>query len=310
MSKAKCSIIVPVYKAEEFIARSIDSILQQTFPDWELLLIDDGSPDNSGIICDEYAAKDERIRVVHQKNSGVSTARNKGLDLINGDYVLFLDSDDWLDLDCLGFCINELQRTDAEILQFPTIRVTSQHGEKEVTAAKDGKVFNAAEYIEQSNFFVCIGGTIVKREIIEINDIRFRYDIKLAEDQMFIMDCLKRVSIVYRTDYPFYKYFVNDNSATCNSKSQSMIDSVNALIEYKRVNPEYTTTIDYTLLYFLWYIIKNNDIPYKELKYLVKESRLNINWKFSRWEKIFITLSKYSPLLSIFYVRIYKILRG
>ena len=79
MSKAKCSIIVPVYKAEEFIARSIDSILQQTFPDWELLLIDDGSPDNSGIICDEYAAKDERIRVVHQKNSGVSTARNKGL---------------------------------------------------------------------------------------------------------------------------------------------------------------------------------------------------------------------------------------
>ncbi len=92
---AKVSVIVPVYKAEKFLHRCIDSILFQTFKDWELLLVDDGSPDESGEICDEYAREDTRIRVFHKENGGVSSARNLGVDNAKGDYLVFVDSDDW-----------------------------------------------------------------------------------------------------------------------------------------------------------------------------------------------------------------------
>lgn len=92
----KISVIVPVYKVENFLSQCVESILAQSFTDFELLLIDDGSPDNSGALCDEWAMKDNRIRVFHQENSGVSVARNKGLCEAKGSYVTFVDSDDWL----------------------------------------------------------------------------------------------------------------------------------------------------------------------------------------------------------------------
>lgn len=104
MSNPQISIIVPVYKAEKYIHRCIDSILAQTFTNFELLLIDDGSPDQSGAICDEYAAKDSRIRVFHKENGGVASARQAGLDAASGEYVIHADPDDWVEpnwLECL-----------------------------------------------------------------------------------------------------------------------------------------------------------------------------------------------------------------
>lgn len=91
------SIIVPVYKVENYLSKCVDSILAQTFTDYELILIDDGSPDRCGEICDEYASKDNRIRVIHQENKGVSAARNAGLDIAAGTYIGFVDSDDWIE---------------------------------------------------------------------------------------------------------------------------------------------------------------------------------------------------------------------
>lgn len=97
MNNPKISVIVPVYNVEKYLRRCIDSILAQTFTDFELLLIDDGSKDNSGDICDGYAMKDERVRVFHKKNGGVSSARNLGLDNAKGEWVSFVDADDYLD---------------------------------------------------------------------------------------------------------------------------------------------------------------------------------------------------------------------
>lgn len=97
----KISVIVPVYNVEEYLPKCIESILAQSFDDFELLLIDDGTPDRSGEICDEYAKKDFRITVVHQKNSGVTVARNKGLEIAQGDYAVFVDSDDWVEVNYL-----------------------------------------------------------------------------------------------------------------------------------------------------------------------------------------------------------------
>ena len=91
------SVIIPVYKVEQYLCRCIDSVLAQTYTDLEIILVDDGSPDGSGAICDEYAAKDSRIKVIHQKNAGVSAARNAGMDLASGEYLAFIDSDDFIE---------------------------------------------------------------------------------------------------------------------------------------------------------------------------------------------------------------------
>lgn len=96
---SKLSVIVPVYNTEKYLRECIDSILAQTFTDFELILVDDGSTDKSGLICDEYARKDNRIRVFHQKNAGVTAARKRGVEMSSGEYVTFVDSDDWIDMD-------------------------------------------------------------------------------------------------------------------------------------------------------------------------------------------------------------------
>ena len=112
----KISVIVPVYKAENYLYRCIDSILAQTFKDWELLLIDDGSPDNSGEICDEYVRKDTRIRVFHKENGGVSSARQKGLDKAVGEYTIHADPDDWVEPTMLEELYKKAKEDDADMV--------------------------------------------------------------------------------------------------------------------------------------------------------------------------------------------------
>ena len=112
----KISVIVPVYKAEAYLSHCVDSLLAQTFKDFEILLIDDGSPDRSGEICDMYARKDDRVRVFHQKNSGVSMARQKGLDEARGEYVIHADPDDWVEPDMLQELYAKAKEDDADMV--------------------------------------------------------------------------------------------------------------------------------------------------------------------------------------------------
>ena len=104
----KLSIIIPTYNSASVLPKALDSIVCQTFTDWECILVDDGSPDRSGKICDEYAEKDKRFRVFHQENAGVSAARNKGLDEAKGEYVNFVDSDDWVETNALEEYISHM----------------------------------------------------------------------------------------------------------------------------------------------------------------------------------------------------------
>lgn len=110
------SIIVPVYKVEKYIHRCVDSILAQSFTDFELILVDDGSPDNCGVICDAYAASDSRIRVIHQKNQGQAAARNAGIEAAKGEWILFCDADDCYNQDVLGEYLNSLGRKEQSVL--------------------------------------------------------------------------------------------------------------------------------------------------------------------------------------------------
>ena len=120
------SVIVPVYKVEQFLHRCVDSILRQSFYDFELILVDDGSPDNCGVICDEYAAKDSRVRVIHQENSGVSEARNRGMDAAEGQFLCFVDSDDILNCKYCETLLDLLENTACDFAACGTYRFSEE----------------------------------------------------------------------------------------------------------------------------------------------------------------------------------------
>lgn len=206
---AEFSVIVPVYKVEIYIGRCIESILRQTFSDFELILVDDGSPDNSGVICDEYAKKDSRIRVIHKPNGGVSSARNAGLDAACGRYVVFADSDDEVEpgyLECMRSFTSDLviagvQRvepdgTAASALGYHCRQVSPISSEKIVEMVHNSSL----NYVYAKRY---------DTNIIRTNQLRFREDISLGEDTLFVAEYLchcNAIQYVYDTPYKYYRY--------------------------------------------------------------------------------------------------------
>ena len=132
------SIIVPVYNAERTIRRCIESILNQEYTDFELLLVDDGSMDTSGAICDEYAAKDKRIKVIHQNNQGTAMAKNNAIRKCNGDMVYFVDSDDWLEPDALASLADTMQKTNADMVVYE--HIVEEEKKSVIKGNNDGSV--------------------------------------------------------------------------------------------------------------------------------------------------------------------------
>jgi glycosyltransferase involved in cell wall biosynthesis len=135
----KISIIVPVYKVEPYLCKCIDSILAQTFTDFELILVDDGSPDRCGEICDEYAKKDNRIRVIHKKNGGLSSARNAGIDIAKGKYIGFVDSDDYIREDMLGALFGVAEKYSSDMVICDLLKV-SENQEVDESPSNDEEV--------------------------------------------------------------------------------------------------------------------------------------------------------------------------
>ena len=184
------SIIVPVYKVEAYLSQCVDSILSQSFEDFELLLIDDGSPDRSGTLCDEYARKDSRVRVIHKDNGGLSSARNCGLRAAIGEYVAFLDSDDyWESIDTLEVIYQQIQAHTADVVLLKHRKLDMKTGKTEVcpnTASMDDLV--GLSYSEQLRFCVsrqlfdaCAWNKVFRRNLMEKQDLFFVEGI-IAED--------------------------------------------------------------------------------------------------------------------------------
>ena len=121
----KISVIIPVYKVEQYLPECLDSIINQTYKNLEIICIDDGSPDNSGKILDEYASKDNRIRVIHKENGGISSARNAGLDIATGDWISFVDSDDWLDINTYEKLLSSADEANTDIVMFGNCSVNN-----------------------------------------------------------------------------------------------------------------------------------------------------------------------------------------
>lgn len=199
------SVIVPVYNTEKYLHRCVDSILSQTFKDFELLLIDDGSTDKSGEICDEYAQKDERVKVWHKENGGVSSARNIGLDAAKGEWVTFSDSDDKLEEDWLSTFSKNMNGYDAVVSGF---NILTRNGTRPVAMKihSENPVL-VADYLNRNHIFGFLWCKCFQRSLIEKNRLRFNEKLFFLEDEDFVLRYWaesNKVKIVPRTTYNYY----------------------------------------------------------------------------------------------------------
>jgi len=226
----RISVIIPVYNVEKYLARCIDSVLAQTFADFECILIDDGSPDNSPAICDEYAKKDDRIKVIHQKNGGVSSARNAGLDIAQGEWVTFIDSDDWIKENMLEILYNNAINNDCKISFCGYERVLEDRKVFLEPKTKTVKQFCTltARINMWNNKYYCANtmwGGVILRECIETRKIRFNTDVKCGQDLLFVFFCYGETDKLIYDSTPLYNYFVGNPTATTSLDNEKNIEN-------------------------------------------------------------------------------------
>lgn len=248
MDNLRLSVIVPVYNVEKYIRQCIDSILTQSFIDFELLLIDDGSKDKSGEICDEYARKDSRVKAFHKENGGVSSARNLGLDQARGEWIWFVDSDDVINpnIDLSSVLTNT--RTEDYVL-FNGEEFSDGDEIDPTLFRKDFKVDKGYDKNEFLLNHVCHNHFLLwyKRSLIEKYGIRFTEGMKVAEDEEFQLKYLIICSRPIKVDGTLYFYRIRRGSAMNNSKtyldiqlcSEVLLNNISAFIINRKINDKW-----------------------------------------------------------------------
>lgn len=241
------SIIVPIYNVEKYLGKCIDSLLNQTYRDFELILVNDGSPDRCGQICDEYAQRDNRIVVIHKENGGVSTARNVGIDIAKGDYIAFIDPDDWVENDFLETYVKNI---DGDTLIVQNYNRVYSNGEilYNVWGIKNVKYDFAKDLdvmIRESQNYISLSFPVNKlysAKIIKENKIRFLEGLRFAEDDRFNSIYFGYVRYVKYIEKGRYYYVYRDDSAV----RQSLIGAERYLVD--RIERYKTYASFYTML--------------------------------------------------------------
>lgn len=228
----KVSVIAPVYGVEKYIQEFMDSVLSQTYTDFELIVVDDGSPDNCPYILDDYAGRDNRVKVIHQKNSGVAIARNTGIHAATGDYVYIVDSDDWLQPTALEVLVRDALNTGADVImgdcmtQTPTGKARMYQFSKKFYTADPEILAGIQQYVlcqkfspyysaKSSSGYAAPWGKMIKRSLIRDNNIEFDPYVKgLFDDGLFSLEVYEHMkSFYYGMEY-IYNYRINDQSIT------------------------------------------------------------------------------------------------
>lgn len=295
------SIIVPVYKAETYIHRCLDSIINQTFKDFELILVDDGSPDRSGEICDEYAAKDKRIKVIHKKNGGVASSRQCGMDTAIGEYTIHADPDDWMELDMLECMYKAIIETKADLLitdLFYNKKTAEIYGKQPIQSTDQEHIMRLM--LSELNRGLC--NKLIKSNIYKKSNIRFLEGIDYGEDLVFWIQILQinnlKISYLPKAFY-HYDLYINSNSITKNSNKKiaenlnKLISSINRLVPIKYEKEKKQLLLD-ILAHAFW---GNMDIiQYKNIFRSCKEEINSVHC--SKINKLFLSLSYYNRKLA------------
>lgn len=287
MSEPKISIVVPVYNIEQYLESAINSLINQTYKNLEILLVDDGSTDSSPNICDEYAKRDNRIRVFHQKNSGVSCARNLGIDMATGEYIGFCDGDDTVDCDMYEFLYNGIKNNNADISMCDVRFVFENNNIKEIATGKE-TLWNCAKDFSvdfcKNNIRIGVYTKLFKSEICKAT--KFNETLKINEDRLFCYETALKANQIYLNDVAKYSYYrrTNSSSTTCFTEKFNDIITVADMI-YDLSEKHFPNSTAYAMAQKVTFYLR-----YYKLAYL----RHSIG-KFADKEKYIIeTLKKYN----------------
>lgn len=225
------SIIVPVYNTEKYLKRCVDSLLIQSYHDIEILLINDGSTDSSPIICDEYVSKDSRVRVFHTKNGGVSTARNRGIQEAKGEWILFVDSDDFVEPNYVcAFLKNNPDHNSLILQNFRTVNENGVYTTGIYNEDSNAKLTTAQGIVRYGLFlngFIC--SKLYNRGILIKNGIKFPLNISYKEDMIFLLKYLLHTESIEYVNGCGYNYFTHTNSLSSSSHSPELLNSTLSL---------------------------------------------------------------------------------
>ena len=216
------SIIVPVYNAEHTIGRCIESILNQEYTDFELLLVDDGSMDTSGAVCDGYAAVDSRVQVIHKENTGVSASRNLALDRARGTYLQFLDSDDWITSDATSSLVRAMESGPCDLVISDFYRVVGERVSQKGDIDEDGimtrEEFAAHMMEDPADFYYgVLWNKLYRRAIVEAHHLRMDPEISWCEDFMFNLEYIRYAEVFRAIQIPIYYYVKTKGSLASQS---------------------------------------------------------------------------------------------
>ena len=224
------SVIIPVYKVEKYLCRCVDSVLEQTYTNMEIILVDDGSPDNCPVMCDEYARQDSRVKVIHQENAGLSGARNAGIDMAQGQWLAFVDSDDYLAADFLErlyqACVDTGSSLSVCRWEYVRGETIPEHGTGE-TRVYTGREMLANLYVPDGAYFVVAWNKLYRKELFE--DIRYPRG-RIHEDEATTYRIYDKVKKAAYVDRSLYGYFVTPVSITRGFNPKRM-DWVTAVAE-------------------------------------------------------------------------------
>lgn len=236
----KVSVIIPVYNAEKYLKKCIDSVLSQTLKEIEIILVDDGSTDNSINILDEYDKNFKNIKVIHQQNSGPAKARNVGIENATGKYIGFVDSDDYLSNDMYETLYNIATQNNIDIVtgDYFTVnagnQTTSSHFKMPSNQIiyKD-EIHNLITHANESRILWFAGKGIYKNKIIKDNKITYP-PLKLGEETLFVLDCMLSAESMYYINKPFYYYEQTPNSLTRTKHKENLLQQLEGLYVHKK----------------------------------------------------------------------------
>ena len=252
----KFSIIIPVYNVEKYIAKCLQSILEQSYVDYEIIIVNDGSKDGSGAICDDFAERFENITVIHIPNGGVSNARNIALEKASGDFVWFIDSDDYIEPNALECLAKETwQYENLDLLVFDAV-VADEAGNKIGEITCDFPSGTSMKFESHREFVFAntsLWNRLFRRDIIEKNQITFEPNITIAEDLLFNYKYLLACQNVYYMKTPFYYYIQRKNSAMSgagkNKDVKRVFECLFAYYKEKGKYEEYKQELEYLAMY-------------------------------------------------------------
>ena len=244
------SVIIPLYKVEAYLSKCIESMLNQTYPYLELLLVDDGSPDSCGLICDEYSQQDNRIKVLHQSNGGVVKARNEALKMASGKYLAFIDSDDWLDSRAIEHLVKQAEKDNADIVWFSYIEEDEQGKElaRVIQPINEPMVMLHKLLSDEVKGF--LWNKLIKRDFFMNCHIQTDEKCTVMEDKYMLVQLLSNNPKLASVPVCFYHYVSRSDSATGSLQASPLLrGSANVLHIYEFLQRQGTLRIFQTVFF-------------------------------------------------------------